>query len=500
MSQDIAAIFDLLTFILRDLQSRETSKTFFACRGPPAQQLLDIIQELLDLFPASKARPILYKALLRLSHESDLHPTCFALPDLQTLGQQLAAGGFGDIWKSLLGGHSVSVKVMRFIEGADIQALLKQFGREALIWRQFSHPNLLPFYGLYYVENRLCLVSPWMENGHILKFLRNAPADTNRVSLILDVALGLHYLHREHIVHGDLKGPNILVTPCGRACLADFGLSSSVDALTLQFTHSTSTARAATPRYQAPELLQPELNPKNDFASDVYAFACVCYEILTGKAPFFEIKFDITVGIKVLQGLRPSRPDTIPHDDSIWLLLQDCWKEKPADRGPDVAQIIERLVNPPIGAKPTQSTTDWDVTFSSKFRCSMQEWPLLPSVTGIERQIFGDEFAKACRECFPERYKAAAPENIDTATWRRITPPPSDPDTPIATVAPGFPQNFALYVLSLLDQRSDRRSNGFRSLMKQWETWDILTSLMNYRSVVEILFGFLSDADSPGNT
>lgn len=60
----------------------------------------------------------------------------------------------------------------------------KAFGREALIWRQLSHPNLLPFLGLYYVENRLCLVSPWMSNGHVLQFLENAPPDTDRLSLV----------------------------------------------------------------------------------------------------------------------------------------------------------------------------------------------------------------------------------------------------------------------------------------------------------------------------
>ncbi|KAJ7108595.1 kinase-like domain-containing protein [Mycena epipterygia] len=345
-----------------------------------------MVRQLLDLFPDSRDRPLFYKALLRLCRASDLHPTCFALSGLQRLGQQVAGGGFGDIWKSLLHGQSVSVKVMRLFEDADVKALLKEFGREAVIWRQFSHPNLLPFYGLYYVENRLCLVSPWMENGHILKFLKSAPADTNRVSLILDVALGLQYLHKERVVHGDLKGMNILVTPSGRACVADFGLSSIVDVLTLRFTHSTTSARGGgTARYQAPELL---LNSPNHFASDVYAFACVCYEILTGKAPFFEIKQDVAVGMNVLNGLRPTRLETMPHD-SLWLLLQDCWEAKPANR-PNITQIIQQLVRFPIRAKTTQSTADWDEKFCSKFRRSLQEWPMLPSVTEIERRIFGD--------------------------------------------------------------------------------------------------------------
>ncbi|KAJ7134330.1 kinase-like domain-containing protein, partial [Mycena epipterygia] len=226
----------------------------------------------------STSRPLLCKALLKLSRTSGLHPTCFALSGLQKLGQQVAGGGFGDIWKGLVRGQSVSVKVMRLFGDTNVKTALKEFGHEALIWRQLSHPNLLPFYGLYYFEGRLCLLSPWMSNGHVMEFLQKMPPDTNRLSLILDVALGVEYLHQECIVHGDLKGMNILVTPSGRACVADFGLSSIVDALTLQFTHSTANTRGATPRYQAPELILKD-NAKNDFASDVYAFACVCYEM-----------------------------------------------------------------------------------------------------------------------------------------------------------------------------------------------------------------------------
>ncbi|KAJ7926315.1 kinase-like domain-containing protein, partial [Mycena leptocephala] len=214
------------------------------------------------------------KALLRLSRESGLHPRCCALSGLQKIGQQVTGGGFGDIWRGLVRGQGVCVKIMRIFEESDIQAVLKEFSREALIWRQLCHPNVLPFFGLYYLGTRLCLVSPWMENGHIMKFLTNKnPTNTDRLSLILDIALALQYLHEKDVVHGDLKGLNILVTPSGRACIADFGVSTIVNAMTMKFTHSTANSRAGTARYQAPELFRGE--SQNHFGSDVYAFACV---------------------------------------------------------------------------------------------------------------------------------------------------------------------------------------------------------------------------------
>ncbi|KAJ7113516.1 kinase-like domain-containing protein, partial [Mycena epipterygia] len=344
-------------------------------------------------------RPLLCKALLRLSRASGLHPRCFSLPGLKKIGQQVAAGGFGDIWKGSYRGQTVSVKVMRLFQDSDVKAVLKfwnvgftflqEFGREAVIWRQLSHPNLLPFFGLYYLDSRLSLVSPWMENSNILKFLSQKSHKTDRLSLILDVALGIEYLHENHVVHGDLKPLNILVTPSRRACIADFGLSSITDAMTLRFTHSTVSSRGGTGRYLAPELCRGE---KAHLGSDVYAFACVCYEILTEKVPFHELLNDMVVMLQVVEGKQPSQPSSCSGTaalDSLWELLQDCWNKTP-DKRPTAVQIVERLKGPLIRAATTEFTSDWDDKSSSKFRRSLQMRPLLPSVTQIERIIFGD--------------------------------------------------------------------------------------------------------------
>jgi serine/threonine protein kinase len=62
----------------------------------------------------------------------------------------------------------------------------KDFSREAVLWRQLSHPNLLPFYGVYHFKedrNRVCMVSPWMENGNVKGYLEGNP-DANRISLV----------------------------------------------------------------------------------------------------------------------------------------------------------------------------------------------------------------------------------------------------------------------------------------------------------------------------
>ncbi|KAJ7810758.1 kinase-like domain-containing protein [Mycena olivaceomarginata] len=388
INQDVRAIVATLVLFLRRPHSY---KELLACRGTEAQHLLDLLQDLLDLDSFSVVRPLLLQALLRLSRASGLHPRCFVLPELQKIGQQVAAGGFGDIWKGLVCGQTVSVKIMRIFQDSHVEGALKEFGREAVIWRQLCHPNLLPFFGLYHLDNRLCLISPWMENGNIVEFLDKERPDTDRrLSLILDVALGLQYLHENNVVHGDLKGLNILVTPSGGACISDFGLSSVANAITFRFTHSTASVRGGTARYQAPELFDDENPTEPHFGSDVYAFAFVCYQILTGKVPFHEFPNDMAVMIKVSRGCRPSRPPACSGTtalDSLWDLVQTCW-EGETTRRRTMSQVVVQLIGPLIGASNKSDPTDRNHEFTSKFRRSLQAQPLLPSVAQLEHIIF----------------------------------------------------------------------------------------------------------------
>ncbi|KAJ7040994.1 hypothetical protein C8F04DRAFT_1031883 [Mycena alexandri] len=399
MNRDIPRITAALVVYLQEPVS---SDGFLTARETVAQGGLNLLQDLLDLDMFSIVKPLICKALVQLSRASGLHPRCFSIAGLQKIGQQVAGGGFGDIWKGVVRGQVVSVKVMRIFQEQEVAAALKEFSREALIWRQLCHPNLLPFFGLYYLDNRLCLVSPWMENGNIMQFLsKQSPNIGHRLSLILDVALGLQYLHEQNVVHGDLKAINILVTPSGKACICDFGLASIVNEITLRLNSTTTTARGGTARYYAPELFQEN---KKHFGSDVYALACVASEILSGKIPFHDSPNDMAVMFKILQGGHPTRPPSCSGTtqlDSLWKLLQHCWNGQ-AHMRPSAAEIVEWLVAPSIGATFIASTTDWDDKFTCKFRRSLQDRPLLPSVNQIERKLFDEEVAQACKECFPD--------------------------------------------------------------------------------------------------
>ncbi|KAG6917279.1 hypothetical protein DXG01_003227 [Tephrocybe rancida] len=190
-----------------------------------------------------------------------------------------------------------------------------------------------------------------MENGDISEYLKHHKT-SNRVALAYDVAQGLRFLHKNGIIHGDLKGPNILVNELGRACVADFGLSSISDKEILAWTsYSSAASRGGTVRWQAPELFDPEgeEEKRNSEASDMYAWACVAYEIFAGHMPFARLTREATIMNRVSSGERPERPP-IPSDswsvwgltEDIWSIMEACWSAEPEAR-PSAQLVIDRV-------------------------------------------------------------------------------------------------------------------------------------------------------------
>ncbi|KAL0578823.1 Rho guanine nucleotide exchange factor [Marasmius crinis-equi] len=327
------------------------------------------MQQLVE-HPSTSAdlRPSLFSAMLSLSKNSDLCPRCLTIQNVNKLREYPfdAGGGFGEVWKGTIGNPELSqlvcLKIMKIYRDSDIEQLSKEYRREAIPWRQLKHPNVLPFLGIYKLEHdrQLCLISPWMKKGNLVQFLRNTPReDVDHYTLAHDVAAGLSYLHKKKIIHGDLKGVNILMTDSLRACLGDFGLSRVVD--TLGRLRITSTTRSrGTGRWLAPELLLED--GATSKASDIYAYGCVCYEIFTGRHPFPELPNETAVTLAVNQGKQPSRPvEAKKLTDLMWALMEKCWAATPSSR-PDAGRVVDEIVEMNLRNTRTyiESAPDWD--------------------------------------------------------------------------------------------------------------------------------------------
>ncbi|KAF9256685.1 kinase-like protein, partial [Marasmius fiardii PR-910] len=275
-------------------------------------------------------------AMLRLSECSSLYPQSFVVENVKKLGDRpIGTGNFGYVWKGRVGKQTVALKIVRQYQTSDIQDLLKEFTREAIVWQQLKHPNLLPFMGVYFLDDaqkQLCLISPWMEHGNLLDFLNKSPREgIDHYSLVYDITSGLSYLHSKETVHGDLKSGNILMKPDGRACIADFGLSRVRDSSSTPCLTSTTSAVNYTLRYTSPELLSGE--SRSTPLSDIYAFGCVCYEIFSGSVPWKDLKEDAQVIMAVVvREERLPRPESSSLNDEMWNIMTECWNHVPETR------------------------------------------------------------------------------------------------------------------------------------------------------------------------
>jgi len=284
---------------------------------------------------------------------------------------------------------------LKVYQKSDMDKLFKKFSREAVTWRQLSHPNVLPFYGVFVPDTdipRLCLVSPWMTMGNVVQFLTGI-SNIDCVPLCLDVADGLAYLHNEKIIHGDLKGLNILVSQSHRAFIADFGVATTIHSAAM-VTFKTTTHKAATLRWQAPELW-PNMNDAdaadterhNTQASDVYAFALVCYEMFSGTFPFIHMQHDYQVMLAVQSGKRPVRPSDKRSQvrgltDEVWHIIEACWVQQPSQRltVSQIADQLRRLPHQPMDKRPFD---DFNISFPSQVLQKQLKLPFSTLTTSI---------------------------------------------------------------------------------------------------------------------
>ncbi|KAF9042542.1 kinase-like protein [Hymenopellis radicata] len=349
-----------------------------------AQICLDAVHRLVESNKPTPRRQLKY--LIKICQDFMLLPRRLQEIPSESPDQSSQGGNHNSIGTSSVvrkaitnSGKAVALKEIRLCEETlTMRKNKRQFIKESLILHHLSHPNILAFFGIIDEPYRLCIMSDWQENGDMRNYISNHP-EASIKELLEGVADGLDFMHSNTIVHGDLKGPNVLVDADGRPRIADFGLSfvydhpraaardtaaaqkpltrASLIGAGLSESQASSVAstilssdasRAGTIHWMSPERLCPALYAKHWPAgakptpqSDVFSFAMVAVEAYTGQNPFGSgVNEGLYIVNIVLHKERPPRPLNMPLE--IWRIVVDCWRDSPQER-PSIKDVYFRI-------------------------------------------------------------------------------------------------------------------------------------------------------------
>ena len=266
-----------------------------------------------------------------------------ALADRYRIERELGSGGMATVYlaEDLKHHRKVAMKVLR----PDLASLIgaERFLREIETTAQLHHPHVLPLYDSGQAGGLLYYVMPYVEGETLrdrLEREKQLPIE-DALRIAREVADALSYAHSRGVIHRDIKPANILLES-GHAVVADFGIAKAIDDAGGNTLTQTGIA-VGTPQYMSPEQAAGEKNL--DGRSDLYALACVLYEMLAGQPPFTGataasvVHQHMTAEARLISQFRPAVPPAIAD------VLTRALAKNPADRFSPAAHFAAALTS-----------------------------------------------------------------------------------------------------------------------------------------------------------
>ena len=263
--------------------------------------------------------------------------------------KKLGEGGMGTVYQAEQPSIHRLVVIKVLITGlARDRDMLDRFRREVDMLAQLEHPHVLPVYDFGEVEGEPYIVMRHVGGGSLLDRLKARLLTREELLRVFDeVANALDYAHERDIIHRDLKPANILLDERGYAYLADFGLAKTMEGSR----DLTETGHVlGTPAYMSPEQARGE---KLDKRSDIYSFAVMLYEALSGELPF---EATTPMAFLMKQITDPPRsiltvaPDLPPAVDAVFTRALAKEREGRPDRAGDLMADLRAALGEAAGA------------------------------------------------------------------------------------------------------------------------------------------------------
>ncbi|PKA64616.1 Serine/threonine-protein kinase HT1 [Apostasia shenzhenica] len=254
-------------------------------------------------------------------------------------GARFSCGAHSRLYHGVYKDQAVAVKVIRLPDddetGVMAARLEKQFTRETTFLSYLHHHNVIKLAGACRKPPIFFIITEYLSGGSLRVFLhkmdhKSLPLD-RLVSIGLEIARGMEYVHSQGVIHRDLKPENILFDEDFCVKIADFGVACEelyCDAL---------ADDAGTYRWMAPEMIKHKRYGRK---VDVYSFGLLLWEMVTGTVPFEDMTPIQAAFAVVNKNMRPIIPSDCPV--ALRALIEQCWSSLPEKR-PEFSEIVKVL-------------------------------------------------------------------------------------------------------------------------------------------------------------
>ncbi|CAJ1505296.1 serine/threonine-protein kinase [[Mycobacterium] kokjensenii] len=217
----------------------------------------------------------------------------------------LGRGGMGEVYEAYdtSKDRTVALKILLDHYSGD-ERFRTRFQRESRATAMLREPHVIPIHDWGEIDGSLYIDMRLIQGATLQELIRRGPMPPQRaVALIVQVAAALDAAHAHDLIHRDVKPQNIIVTPADFVYLVDFGIAAmpGESSLTATGTQIGSVAHMAPERFTDKPV---------GSAVDVYALACILYEMLTGRTPFPTGSIEQTISAHMSAAPpRPSQTD-----------------------------------------------------------------------------------------------------------------------------------------------------------------------------------------------
>lgn len=268
--------------------------------------------------------------------------------------QPLGAGGMGEVLLAQDERLDRRVAIKRIRGDSTLSDQRERFRREARLAARLSHSSIVQVHDLLTEGDVDNLVMEYVEGETLRALSVRGPLPVPRVlDLGIQIAQGLREAHRQGIVHRDLKTENVLVTPDGRAKIADFGIAKRLADSWNEESLTRTDAIVGTYRTMAPE--QARGGPV-DHRCDLFAFGVLLYELLAGRSPF-QAENPLATLDRIVHHRQTPLSEVDPEIPAALSRLVDRLLEKdPALRPHGMGQVLRDLEEIAGGASRADNT------------------------------------------------------------------------------------------------------------------------------------------------